>query len=57
MIHYISDLVWLETAGLHLLLGEESLPRLLHDEDCQMVSEPLRHSGARAVFIQTEMRG
>ena len=52
----VPDLVRFEAAGLHLLLGEERLPRLLHGQECQTltlcqecqrVSEPLRGSGAR----------
>ena len=48
MIHYISDLVWLETAGLHLLLGEEDLPRLrLHGQR----SERVRSVGASELLL------
>ena len=53
----VRHLVGFEAAGLHLLLGEESVPRLLHAEACHRVSEPLSDSGARAVFIQIEKRG
>ena len=53
----VCHLVGFEAAGLHLLLGEESVPRLLHAEACHGVSEPLTDSRALAVFIQTEKRG